>query len=193
REKWRCCVERFEPRFQVDFGKKRWAFNHSILEDVRKEKRFPTRVANHTVFLRIGLHYANRGIADQACITRKLYPDRGRNRDPCSGIGAGAKSDNNRFRSAKRSLHGLEVLKKRYRIFSIVRPFTRELDCALQPGQAASRSGKFKRESFHDGDESVMTRWRSDLISKAIHRAPSGIKSGNRSAHSITETPSLKK
>ena len=54
------------------------------------------------------------------------------------------------------SSHDLEVLEKRCGIFSIVRPFARELDFAIQPRQAAARGGKFKRESFHDGDETAL-------------------------------------
>src|SRR4029077_15029104 len=99
-----------------------------MLEDVREEKRFPARVANRTVFLRFAFHCANRGIPDQARITGKLYPDRGRTRDARPGIRTGAKSDNDRFRSAKSSSNRLEILEKRRGIFSVVRPFARELD-----------------------------------------------------------------
>ena len=68
-------------------------------------------------------------------ITGKLYSNRGRNRDAGSGIGAGAKPDSDRFRSAKFSSQLLKVLKKRSGIFSIVRPFTGELYFVIQPGQ----------------------------------------------------------
>jgi hypothetical protein len=63
-----------------------------------------------------------------------------------------AKSDSDRFRSAKFSSTP-EVLEKRCGVFSVVRPFARELDFAVQPRQAAARGGKFKRENFHDRDE----------------------------------------
>src|SRR5262249_39355021 len=105
--------------------KERWAFDHFIFEDAREEKRSSARVANRTVFLPIAFHCANRGIPDQARITRKLYPDRGRNRDARSGIRTGTKADYDGFRTAKFSSHGLEVLEKRCGIVSVVRPFAR--------------------------------------------------------------------
>src|SRR5262249_12447573 len=99
---------------------------------------------------------ANRGISDQARITRKLYSDACRNRDARCGIRARAKSDNDRFRSAKFSSRFLKVLEKRCGIFSVVRPFARELSFAAQPNETAARTGKFKCESFHQGDEAAL-------------------------------------
>src|SRR5262249_6070105 len=123
-----------------------------IPEDARKEKRFPARIADDAVFLRIGFHCANRRPPDQARVTRKVYADRGRDRNTRSGIRTGAKPNNDSFRSAKFSSSGLEILEKRCRIFSVVRPFARELDFAVQPRQAAARGGEFKRENFHSCD-----------------------------------------
>src|SRR5262245_39758325 len=117
---------------------------------MRQEKGFPAGVADHTVFLRIEFHRANRGIPNQACITRKLHADRSRNRNARSGIRTRAKSDDDRFRRAKFFSHSLEILEKRRRVFSIVRPFASKLNFAISPGTADALRGKFKRESLHD-------------------------------------------
>src|SRR2546429_6034126 len=60
----------------------------------------------------------------------------------------------------------------------------------IQPGEATPRGGEFERENFHFR---VTARVVSDFIPNKIQRACWGMNSGNRSAHSTTDTPSPKK
>src|ERR1700757_819375 len=101
------------------------------------------------------------------------------------------------------------MFEERARILSMIRPLARKfhvlgsaraLACrsrcprrpafCIQQRNASERAGKLERENFH---LVVIARWVSDFISNESQRAFSGIRSGNLSAHSTTETPSPKK
>src|SRR5207253_2202226 len=91
-------------------------------------------------------------------------------------------------RCSKLLLHFSQIFEERAGILSIIRPFAPKIDIAVvEQGETAASAGKFERENFH---LTVIARCVSDFVSKEIQRAFSGIRSGNRSAHSITETPS---
>src|SRR5207253_4986368 len=108
---------------------------------------------------------------------------------PC--VRTGAESDNDCVGQTELLADLGKIFEKRTGILAIVRPFEHDkIDSAVQPGEAAARSGKFERKNFH---LVLIIRVLSDFISNKIHRAWSGMSSGNRSAHSITETPSPKK
>src|SRR5690348_13504035 len=101
------------------------------------------------------------------------------------------------------------MFEERTRVLSIICPFARKdflpetgralacrsrrprrLPLGIQPRDAPARAGQFEGENFHFV---VIPRCVSDLVSNEIQCALCGIKSGNLSAHSITEIPSPKK
>src|SRR5207244_10926401 len=105
--------------------------------------------------------------------------------------GARSESDDDGVRLSKFFLHFSQVFEEWAGILSVVRPFSKEFFFfVVAQRETSARAGKFEREDFH---LAVMARCISDFVSNEIQRAFSGIKSGKRSAHSITETPLSKK
>src|SRR5262245_16277273 len=87
----------------------------------------------------------------------------------------------------------IERGKKSCGISSIVRPITRaENFAAVNKRDRAAASRKIESKEFHAKAERSIRRSFSDAISNLIQRACGGIASQNRSAHSITLTPSPK-
>ena len=83
------------------------------------------------------------------------------------------------------------MFEERARILAIIWPLRGSSDLiTLSPGEAASHGGEVERKNLH---AALIVRSFSDFSSNEIQRAFAGIKSGKRSAHSITETPSPEK
>src|SRR5207249_9522137 len=101
------------------------------------------------------------------------------------------KPDDDRVRFSELLLHFHYGFEEWAGILSVIFPVPDNFDIAMaHDGKTSAGAGKFERQNFH---LAAIARCVSDFVSKAIQRALSGIKSGNRSAHSMTETPSPKK
>src|SRR5205823_8652166 len=112
-------------------------------------------------------------------------------RDPSPCVRSGTESDDDWVRQTELGPDLRKIFEKWTGILAIVRPFPHDrIDIVTQPREAATRGGKFQSKDFHF---MLIARAFSDFISNKIQRACSGMNSGNRSAHSITEMPSPKR
>ncbi len=138
----------------------------------------------------LAFHRADGWKSDQSRCRRGLQSNRRRNGNPDASVRAGPKTNNDFFRKTEFFADELKVFKKRSGIFPIVCPFAHQIGIVLSARPCCRARWKVRAQEFS-------FRLIIALVFRFhLKRNPCawfGTNSGNRSAHSMTETPSPKK
>ena len=158
----------------------------------QRKSSCPPRVADDA-HIPAAIERADRGKSDQSRAGSGPQAERGRNRNAHAGIGAGPEA-NHDSSGLRRTLPAMRSGSRRTsRNLSIGRERPNEV-LARRPRRAKRysrpRDGKFEREDLHCGFIARSCAPFASPDRKRSQRVRFGKNSGNRSAHSITATPS---